>query len=208
MKVNKKFLDKELQNAIKPIVKEYKLKSRGITLFKEIDDYFIYITISISGMKKEKIAITGYIKPFIIDDLFWKVFNMSNNSNEPISLRANGAFKIDGLTVFSKNIEYEEIENIPNLSKELLRECYNKIVDLTNKFSNVNEFLVYSEKVEKKVLYDYNLVKMLLLINEEKYVEAKGIAEEQIKNHKYGRFQNEGKFIYDHIVDYCNLHKE
>lgn len=208
MKVNKKTLDKKLKDVIKPYAKEYKLKTRGITLFKKINDYFIYITISISGMNQEKIAITGYIKPLIIDDLFWEVFQMPDNSKEPIGLRANGAFKVDGLTVFSKNMEYKDIDSIDEMAKTLLEECYVEITNLVNQFDSIHDFLVYSEKIENKILYDYNLVKMLLLINDKKYIEAKEEAEKQIKSDKYGRFKNEGKFIYEHIVDYCNLHKE
>ena len=205
MKFRKKELDKKLANSIKIDTKNYGLKSRGITLFKKVNDYFIYITIGISGINGEKIAISGYVKPYVVDDVFWKVFNMSKNSEEPMGLRANGAFKIDGATAFLENIEYGDVHNIGDVAKELLKKCYEKLMSIVNEFKNYNDFLEFSKESKSKTLYDYALVNMLLLINEGKYSEARQDAEKNILDNKYGRFRNEGKFIYEHIIDYCNL---
>ena len=35
------------------------------------------------------------VKPFIMDDIFWAVFHMKENSQQPIGLRADGAFTVD-----------------------------------------------------------------------------------------------------------------
>ena len=47
---------------------------------------------------------------------------------------------------------------------------------------------------------------MLLLIKAEKYKEVRDIATKLIQKHEYARFSNEGKCIYEYIVDYCNKH--
>ena len=205
MKLNRSDMNKIVKDSIREDAKYYRLKSRGIVLYKREDDYFLSIIICVSGKNQEKIQITGYIKPFVIDDIFWKVFHMPENSKEPIGLRANGAFKVDPLEVFEKNVEYGSIDEIENISRELLRECHEKISSVLKELDSLSEFLSYAkEKTDEKLgLFDYNLVDMLLLINDGKYQEAKMIADEQILKKEYCRFKNEGKFIYEHIVDFC-----
>lgn len=204
MKLNRNSLNKILLNSIQIDKKEYKLKSRGCSLYKKVDDYFVDIMISISGMQQEYIAVNGFVKPYIIDDIFWEVFHMSDNGKESMGLRANGAFKVDSLNVFSSTVIYGEIENIGTLAKKLLFQCHEEILNVIKQFKSFDDFLIFANNREKKMLFDYNLVTMLLLINEKKYGEARMTAEEMIANGKYGRFKNEGKYIYEHIVDYCN----
>lgn len=205
MKLKRSDLDKIVKDSIRKDMKEYQLKSRGIVLYKREHEYFLSIIICVSGKSQERIQIMGFIKPYIIDDIFWKVFHMPENSKEPMGLRANGAFKIDPLEIFEKSVEYGDIDKIENISRDLLKECHEKISSVLKELDSSDGFLPYvKEKTDGKLgLFDYNLVNMLLLINDGKYQEAKVIADEQILNKKYGRFKNEGKFIYEHIVDFC-----
>ena len=203
MKISKKELDKRLATVVKSEAKVHRLKKRGTILFTRINDYFIYIVIIIAGFKHEKIHIAGYVKPYIIDDLFWKVFNMPSNSLEPMGLRANGAFKVDGINLYSKSVEYEKSDNIEITTKGLLDECLSKMLLIVDGFENYGKYLDFSREVGANTLYDFLLVKMLLLIQEGRYFDAKEIADEQILAKRFGRFKNEGKYIYEHISEYC-----
>ncbi len=42
---------------------------------------------------------TLYVKPLYIDDLWWDVFEMPSNKKEPMSLRGNGSFALDGVQI-------------------------------------------------------------------------------------------------------------
>lgn len=57
--------------------------------------------IGATGLENDIVRIRGYVKPYITDDIFGEVFNMESNSNEPIGLRANGAYKVDGFEAFT-----------------------------------------------------------------------------------------------------------
>ena len=195
-----------ISTSIKEDLKKYKLKSRGGIYYKKIRQYFIYMHIGVTGMENDIVRIRGYVKPYIIDDIFWEVFNMKSNSNEPIGLRANGAYKVDGFEDFYNDVKYGDVESLRDVSKELIGKCYEDLEETVNHFKKFDEFLHFSKSSGKNQLYDYNLFDMLLLINARKYKEAKSIATNLIKKHEYGRFSNEGKNIYEYIVDYCNKH--
>jgi hypothetical protein len=205
VKQKKSELNKKIKDSLKSELKRFALKSRGIVYFKRSGDYFITIMMAISGMKQEKIITTGAIKPYLIDDLFWNVFQMPDNCNEPIGLRANGAFKVDGLNIFQKNIEYETIENIGLISKDMLSDCMAMLENKISEFASYEDFLNFSKTADTDGYYDYNLVKMLLLINDKQYQQAGALAEELILKGDKGRFKNNGKYTNEHIVDFCKL---
>lgn len=205
MKLNRNSLNKMIVDSIRMDMKGYQLKSRGCSLYKKAGSYFIDMVIGVSGMKSEKIKIVGYVKPYMIDDIFWEVFHMPENSKEPMGLRANGAFKVDPLEVFSKAVEYGEVKHIQMIAKELLSECHEGILNVIAGFERFDDFLLFAGEGKENTLFDYDLVNMLLLIQDNRYEEAKTIAERQMLNKKYGRFQNEGKFIYEWIIEYCSL---
>ncbi|EJQ45435.1 hypothetical protein IEE_02316 [Bacillus cereus BAG5X1-1] len=206
MKLKRKDLDKMISASIKEDLKKYKLKSRGGIYYKKIGQYFIYMYIGATGVENDIVRIRGYMKPYITDDIFWEVFNMKSNSNEPIGLRANGAYKVDGFEAFYSDVKYDDVENLGDVAKELIGKCYEYLEKTVECFENYDDFLSFSKPSNKNQLYDYNLVDMLLLINTRKYTEAKSIAKNLIEKHEYGRFINEEKNIYEYIVDYCNRH--
>ena len=39
------------------------------------------------------------VKPLYADDLWWDIFEMPENKSEPMSLRGNGAFSLEGITI-------------------------------------------------------------------------------------------------------------
>lgn len=112
------------------------------------------------------------------------------------------------LMLFRKNIEYEKAENIGNVENSLIEQCYNEVVAVTERFQSYSDFLQYAHLQEEKGhrVHDLDLMTMLLLIFEEKYEEAASIAKQHIGDRNLGRFPNEGKYIHEHIVDYCNAH--
>lgn len=205
MNITRKELDKSIKIATKKIMKKYGYKMRGNVLYKEDKNYFISIFLGATGIHNNLINVRGTIKPYIFDNLFWEIFKMSENTKEPVSLRANGAFSVKGLQVYNQNKEVEDYDDVSEIVLCLLSECDRKMDEILNKVENdLKKFIDYSKKVETPGLYKTALAEMLFEIKEMNYQKAIKIAQYEMVNHRYGNMENEGKDIYEHIIEYCN----
>jgi TPR repeat protein len=80
---------------------------------------------------------TLYVKPLYIDDLWWDIFEISSNKKEPMSLRGNGTFSLDGVRILEtpdlfdirtneREAEYE-LEKIQKYSDEEIEKIWDKV---------------------------------------------------------------------------------
>jgi len=60
-------------------------------LFREIGPYFVIVTIQISEWQSQT-RIVATAKPSSLDDIFWRLFGIPDNSKGPRSLKAVGTF--------------------------------------------------------------------------------------------------------------------
>ena len=202
-------LKKELKKVQGKAAKKLQLKSRDWAYFKKVGNYFIIHRIGI-GFQTGSFAmnVKTEVKPYIIDDIFWEVFDMSSNSQEPMSLRAVGAFTVEGLSLPDKvakedwKMEDLDIEKVESKVFEVLSEAHEEVVKLINSFSSFEDFYAYAVE-NGPSLVGYDLIGMLLMIHREQYAEALQMAEDLIANRKFGGFQNKGKWINEYIVEYC-----
>ena len=204
MKITRKELDKHINVFIKGMAKKYGYKMRGGVLYKKSGEYFVSILIVATGVNNNLINAIGSIKPYFLDDIFWEVFQMPENIEAPIGLRANGAFTVKGLHVYNQYREIEDYADVKEDVEELLRSCDSKIEEIINKEgSDFRKFIQYSGSVKKPGLYKPTLAEMLLYIKEKNYQKAKKLAMCEMENQRYGNMQNQGKDIYEHVVDFC-----
>ncbi|EFX38989.1 hypothetical protein HMPREF8577_0736 [Streptococcus parasanguinis ATCC 903] len=204
-----KQLKKELNQCVRVAAKRLKLKSRSERFFDKVGDYLVKYMIDIKFPDNQfSITIQPSIKPYMIDDIFWEVFDMDSNSQEPMSLRAVGAFTVDSLSLPYKIFKEEwtmedlDIEKVESKVFEVLSEVHEEVLKLINSFLTFEDFYVYAVE-NGPSLVGYDLIGMLLLIHREQYAEALQMAEGLIANRKFGGFQNKGKWINEYIVDYC-----
>ncbi|MFV0380739.1 MAG: hypothetical protein ACK5KR_00670 [Breznakia sp.] len=177
MKVTRKELDRHIKVAVKGMLKEYGYKMRSSMLYKKSGDYFISILFVATDINNNEINAVGKVKPYFLDDVFWDVFQMSENMDEPMSLRANGAFTVKGLQVCNQHKEIESYDEVEGYVKELLRECTEEIKAVISQYgTEFRKFISYSKNIKKTVLYNSKLVEMLLEIKEKNYVVAKNLA--------------------------------
>ena len=204
MKITRKELDKRITAVLKVLVKETDFKKRDCILFKKKQEYFISIMVSATGVDNNLINVSCKVKPYFMDDIFWDVFLMPGNSNQPMGLRANGAFATRGPQIYEESIEIDNYDNVEEYVR-ILFEKSRKISDtVIDTFGNdFWKFIEFSKGVEKKGLYDLSLAIMLLYIEEGKFREAKEFSLNEMGNRRYGHFENKGKDIYEYIVDYC-----
>lgn len=204
MKVTRKELDKHIKIAVKGMLKEYGYKMRSSMLYKKSDNYFISILLVATGINNNEINAVAKVKPYFLDDVFWEVFQMSENMDQPMSLRANGAFTVKGLQVYNQHKVIECYDEVEGYVKELLRECTEKVEAVISQYgTDFRKFISYSRRIKKPGLYNPQLAEMLLEIQEKNYLFAKNLAVYEIEHGHYGNLENQGKDIYEHIVHFC-----
>ena len=204
-----KQLNKELKQSIRSAAKRLKLKSRSERFFDKVGDYLVKYMIDIKFPDNQfSITIQPSIKPYIIDDIFWEVFDMASNSQAPMSLRAVGAFTVDTFTLPTKIAEKDwtmedlDLEKVESKVFEVLSEVHEEVLKLINSFSSFEDFYAYAVE-NGPSLVGYDLIGMLLMIHREQYADALQMAEGLIAKRKQGKYQNKGKWINEYIVDYC-----
>lgn len=204
-----KQLNKELKQSIRSAAKRLKLKSRSERFFDKVGDYLVKYMIDINFPdNKFRLIIRPYIKPYIFDDIFWEVFDMASNSQEPMSLRAVGAFTVDTFTLPTKIAEEDwtmedlDLEKVETKVFEVLSETHEEVSKLINSFSTFEDFYTYVVENASNPAH-HDLMGMLLMIHREQYAEALQMAEGLIAKRDFGDFQNKSKWINEYIVDYC-----
>ncbi|RSK15908.1 hypothetical protein [Streptococcus oralis] len=204
-----KQLKKELKKVQRNAAKKVQLKSRDWAYFNKVGDYLVSYRININFPDNEfRLTIDPYIKPYIFDDIFWEVFDMASNSQEPMSLRAVGAFTVDSLSLPYRMVKEDwtmeglDLEKVESKVFEVLSEVHEEVVKLINSFPTFEDFYAYTVK-NGPSLVGYDLIGMILMIHREQYAEALQMAEGLIAKRKHGKFQNKGKWINEYIVDYC-----
>ena len=202
-------LKKELKKVQRNAAKKLQLKSRDWAYFNKVGNYLVSYMIDIDFPDNEfRLTIDPYIKPYIFDDIFWEVFDMASNSQEPMSLRAVGAFTVDSLSLPYRMVKEDwtmedlDLEKVESKIFEMLSEVHEEVVKLINSFPTFEDFYAYAVK-NGPSLVGYDLIGMLLMIHREQYAEALQMAEDLIANRQLGKFQNKGKWINEYIVDYC-----
>ena len=204
-----KQLKKELNQSVRVAAKRLKLKSRSERFFDKVGDYLVKYMIDIKFPDNQfSITIQPSIKPYIIDDIFWEVFDMASNSQEPMSLRAVGAFTVDSVSLSYKIVKEDwtmdglDLEKVESKVFEVLSEVHEEVLKLINSFSSFEDFYAYAVE-NGPSLVGYDLIGMLLMIHREQYADALQMAEGLIAKRKQGKYQNKGKWINEYIVEYC-----
>ena len=204
-----KQLEKDLKQAVRNAAKRLKFKSRSKNVFDKVGDYFVHYMIDINFPdNKFRLIIRPYIKPYIFDDIFWEVFDMASNSQEPMSLRAVGAFTVDTFTLPTKiaeenwTMEELDLEKVETKVLEVLSETHEEVLKLIDGFLTFEDFYAYAVENSPNPA-GHDLMGMLLMIHREQYQEALQMAEDLIAKRDFGDFQNKSKWINEYIVDYC-----
>lgn len=82
------------------------------------------------------------IKKYSYDDIFWKIMNMEENSNEPDSLRVCGAFAVRGVKILDIRMRLED--NLETYLNELIIQIETETKRFLEK-NSVNEYVLSYE---------------------------------------------------------------
>ena len=138
---------------------------------------------------------------------------MADNSLQPMSLRAIGAFTVGSLMLTPVNVKMEwtpeniDMSEVEELVFNTLSDLHRDISNIVASFNDIEDY--YSYAIDHGLTNEnYHLTTMLMMIYNKKYADAKNMAEDLLLNHKRGSFKNGDKWINESIVDYCNERME
>jgi len=185
MKVDKEW-EKQLTGAIRKAAKTRKLRVRSYAIYTVENDAFISCCFFI---EQKKFSYRIKIKNYDYDDIFWKIMQMPENSNEPDSLRAVGAFAAPQIILAEGEIErIEDCEEQANNLIDLMMETSHNFL----KNNNIDEYVLSCTHG-----YNLNILKYLAYIHMNKNDEAKRFAEEAVRNGDLGNFVSAGKYFFE-----------
>lgn len=143
------------------------------------------------------------VKPMYADDLWWNIWDASDNKNEPLSLRGTGAYSLSGQILTSDEItkvaDKGELTNIIDGMFKNATDAISKCI-----IANPNADTFFPD--ESKMDYDPDrLLYLIALIHNGKEEDALAIIKEARKNKHRCIFQS-GMFSdsYTYIRRWCN----
>jgi len=143
------------------------------------------------------------VKPMYADDLWWNIWDASDNKNEPLSLRGTGAYSLSGQILTS-----DEITKVADKGEltNIIDGMFKNATDAISKFiiANPNADTFFPD--ESKMDYDPDrLLYLIALIHNGKEEDALAIIKEARKNKHRCIFQS-GMFSdsYTYIRRWCN----
>lgn len=191
---NLKELKKALPKIIQSEIKKYKLKKKDFMVWYQKEDLFFDLQINIRERGGHcYCGCVERLKPLWLDDLLWELLEMPENKNEPVSLRAIGAF-----TVYGSEIYRTETELISWETEELEK---NVVTYIEHFYQNVHACGIekfYENMCENP--YHQELRTALSLVHDQKYQRAA----EYLNARGRGSLCNKGIWINEAIVNYCN----
>ena len=142
------------------------------------------------------------VKPMYADDLWWNIWDASDNKKEPLSLRGTGAYSLSG-----QNLTSDEIAKVTDKGEltDIIDGIFKNATDAISKFIIVNPNADTFFPDESKMDYDPDrLLYLMALIHNGKEEDALAIIKEARKNKHRCIFQS-GMFSnsYTYISRWC-----
>lgn len=190
MKIDK-MQQKNLDKQIKELARAHGFKALKGYLYSHVADDFVSVIYTI--VDSSKLAYLVRIKKFSYDDVFWDVINMADNKNQPISLRANGAFKSPSIIITEGEIPLNP--DVCSVAEML----YNVVCEEVSEFRanyDVNEYVIEHDDIPYS-----SILKCLAYIDLHNPAFAVKVAQASIEaGDVHGGFENEGKGFFEWII--------
>ncbi len=196
--------DKDLEKLWASLLKEM-FKSHGWKHTSGIHYTYVnnhlYTFIMVKYRKKPLISAKLSVKFIPLDDLFWTILGMDENSKKAFSLRVNGVFSLSSKSILewdqeiSPTLAEKDLYTAVEKTIHLVNECKNTLIDDVSFFN----FLVAHEN--PKSLIDKNLYLMVLLY-QGNISQAKEFLKEAMMTHT-GGFCIGSKTFYELALEYC-----
>lgn len=193
--------EKNVLQCVKGIAKLNGYKAVSNCIYKTDCNWIIYAVIWIKQIDDNySVVFRWCIKTIELDDIFWDIFEMTENKKKRFSLRIIGAFCCPSYKFNETAYTIENVEKIADNMNNIF-DVNMKLVDDYVKYvrANYSDFLSYI--VNQKDADD--LTKILAYILMGKYKEVYKFVRNELKQGETGGFENHGKDIYEFICTYC-----
>ena len=180
----------EFDKAIKKKAKDYGCKYAYGVMFSQIGENFTYTLcgLTVNG----EVCGHIHIKKMSYDNLFWDIINMPNNRLQPLSFRANAAFKSPSILLPLGGIMFDEdLDMVAN-------QCCSAVAATVNSFldnNSVGEYVLTKESSPYAPV-----LKCLEYLDRNDTAAALEIAYHEIALGNCGGFSNEGKTFFEWVV--------
>jgi hypothetical protein len=203
-------LNKLLNDTLKKSAKEHNWKySRGF-VFKGTDLLFFSLIV-VAQVKRLQLSCSLRYKLLAFDDLFWKIVGMEENSQQPLSFRAFGAWTAPDESVSEVTLPVTDWDptNLKARIDELLVCSESDAANVTKQISNVDDNLRVVEELFARLKDTYPdaittvwVERLLTEILKHNYDRAEAIILDRRNAHDYGGFQVGSKSFYDLAHEY------
>jgi hypothetical protein len=204
-----KLMEKQFEKLFRTIANKHKWKSRGWAFYKIENDFFFTGYTNSTLFLENKIEIYLYlmVKPFIIDEIFWEIFDLKENKKMSVGLRANGAFVIKGhYLLFAEEVCYNETEHLYENWEKIITENIKTMDDKIKRFLSEGWTLENFDKYKDTtsgVSGDEKLIEILLLIIKKEYTKAYEIVCNEIDEKRRSMYGGSKGDSYIYIKEYC-----
>ena len=122
-----KDLEKTEKEILKRIARQYGWRQSDYIEWRIESGYFICLDVGLYAYVLKEIRLT--IKPLYIDDLWWDVFNLSENKKRPKSLRGLGAFAVSAPQIAKYEVLNPDkaLEYSPEAIESILQDLFLRI---------------------------------------------------------------------------------
>lgn len=188
--------NKKIADVRRSVSRKYGFRQSSYVNFKIESGYFFCLYFMAGDVRLT-------VKPMYADDLWWNIWDASDNKKEPLSLRGTGAYSLSGQILTS-----DEITKVADKGEltSIIDGMFKNATDAISKFiiANPNADTFFPD--ESKMDYDPDrLLYLMALIHNGKEEDALAIIKEARKNKHRCIFQS-GMFSdsYTHIRRWCN----
>ena len=206
-----KNIEQNMKIALKSASKNLKWKYKDSVIFKVQEGLFFECMISYNRLSKDFSARLAF-KPVALDNLFWEVFDMPENMDQPLSFRTFGAFTVTPFKV--QEWKEEVIGSLEQMCRLIIEKCQNCISTILLDVKDISTYVDYLTKSfnEYKIkhtesILNINLELILSNILLGNIKNALSLITERLQSGDTGKFvdcrNNTLKGIYEYAKEYC-----
>jgi len=197
-----KDLNKKILNNLKGLSKKYNFKFAHGYLYRFEGDFVYTAIVDIRPMYYEDLYISLFIKPWILNDTYWKVqkMNMEEMQTQPKTFHFRGVFTINDIKHESYRTPYDN-NNFTFSLENALKDIEKRISDHQTILNSVNVLL--EESTDYRVS---NLSKAIICIYNEDFEKALTYLNkytEKENNDVYVHADSKGKTAIEYAFKYC-----
>lgn len=208
-----KKIEKELKLTLKNVAKINKWSFKDSIIFKAENGLFFECMVGYNKITKN-VDVRLSFKPIDLDDLFWDIFDLTENKKQPLSFRSFGVFTVSTFEIHKWQEKFIYTEgHLDEFCNNIIQSVQKRINEVLLSVHDISAYITYLKQLylEHQSKYpgsvvDINLEIILSFILLNKIEDALSIVNNRLKSGDKGRYldgRNTLKGIYDYTKEYC-----